>query len=123
MSLFHPTPGQIYDRISILKLKIDAYTKAKKNTETLTTELRDCEGKVHRESSAEISFLINSLHETNSELWDCEDLVRMLPAPQQYFLADLAVRIARLNDLRSNLIRQIDSVGFCANHTEEKIYS
>jgi hypothetical protein len=133
MSLLHPTPGMIIDRISILNLKIDAYLKADRRTNALEEELMELEAFLDSQGkdSREIDKLRNSLYACNRSIWDRENELRSMPCRGQTDewnlsalkkLAKCAVEIAKINDERVNLMRKID-VEFGSEHlVEEKVY-
>lgn len=122
MSLLRPTPGAIIDRITILTLKINAYIKAGRNTDSLWREQVELANQLAKKAQARPAEIF-SLARINTELWQAEDQVRSLPSSQVLDLAQLAKHIASLNDQRIKLIRELDNSYGCDEPTEEKIFS
>ena len=128
MSLLKPTPGQIWDRITILKLKIDAFKVVRRGYAELAQELLELESYLRGMArSKEADNLTVLLGATNEHLWTKEDELRRLmaepPALDYYEIADVAVQIAKLNDQRCDLIRKIDAEYGMKQSIEEKIYT
>jgi hypothetical protein len=122
MSLLKPTPGEVIDRISILRLKADAYLKAGKPTERLnleTTELCLYLDTLGRHS--EVTPIAFELADINESLWKAEDYIRV-EAMSEHEVSKTALEIVRLNDRRMQLVREIDKV-YGLQSVEEKIYS
>lgn len=122
MSLLHPTPGEIIDRISIVGLKAIAYKKSGRRTESLDSEAMeliislDSFGPI----SNEVERLRHELTEINSLLWGCEDEVRKSYGALSVF--SIAKNISHLNDKRNMLVRAINEA-YGIEPGEEKVYS
>jgi hypothetical protein len=63
------------------------------------------------------------LDAVHRELWGREDAIRDTEITEFSTLAQIAKRIAQLNDQRARLIRELDALYGCAETVEEKIYS
>ena len=121
MSLLKPTPGEVMDRIAIVKLKISAYHKAGRDSLALYRESRELTRHLEKfPVFASDSKLSRKLSETHRKLWKAENDVR-IPNANMWQIADAAQRISRLNDTRCQLIRQIDQ-NYGVETIEEKIY-
>ena len=122
MSLLQPTPGEVLDRLCIVRLKIVAYHMAGKNDVALVDEgcqlLSYLQGLQLSDSWPELA---SQLEDTNRALWKAEDEVR-IPNATVLQIASAVQNITKLNDLRCSLIRQIDKA--CGVESiEEKIYA
>ena len=121
MSLLHPTPGEVMDRMSIVELKIEAYRKSKKDTSRLTAEGRELSEYLTKfPDTHEIESLRNKLVTINLTLWKSEDEVRS--CRDRMRLYEVALNIAKFNDRRSKVIREIDR-NCGVESIEEKIYA
>lgn len=121
MSLLHPTAGEVIDRLSIVRLKIAATERVRGDVMRLTTEAHALAEYLEQfPLSPEIARLSTKLANVNGSLWQSEDDVRVPNASTDH-ITSAAKCITRLNDLRCQLIRQIDQA--CGVETiEEKIY-
>jgi len=139
MSLLHPRPGEIIDRLTILELKIE--NGAKKNVETshweaekvgLQNLLHEWEGGLAEELSyddgdlwearlSKIAEQKNGLAAVNGILWNAEDEVRVLPQTEAFKLAALAKNIASWNDARARHIRELDKL-YGVEEAPEKLH-
>jgi hypothetical protein len=111
-SLMHISPGDIADRLSILKIKLDNVTDPKKlqNIKNEYEMLR-----------CEYTEDVTDLYKVNSVLWDVENELRLCEKRQDF--GSLFVRLARLvyhtNDRRAAIKRAINKDSEIA---EEKQY-
>lgn len=127
MSLLHPTPGQVFDRLAILKLKHSAYLRAKKPIDILALEMDELY-KHLRDSKpgwefAHVSLAsLDRLSQVNETLWEAEDRVRNLGEDNLRELAATAKMIAGLNDERMKLVQKIDQELGWNSPVEDKIY-
>jgi hypothetical protein len=120
MSLLEPTPGEILDRISIVRLKISACVQKGISYHSLYRELNKLSERlaIHENWTEEHSLSVN-LAEVNAELWACEDEIR---ADEDVVkVAVTAKKICLLNDERNRLVREINEL-FGINTVEEKLY-
>jgi len=69
-----------------------------------------------------IAGLVTELTNANCEIWTMEDEIRNTGEDTVEHLALVGKRIARYNDERNRLIREIDEAYGCENPVEEKIY-
>lgn len=125
MSLLKPTPGQMYDRILILSLKIEAAKSSHKSIDALQQEDAEIRGlllSMNPCPNKGILELTRKLGDVNSQLWEREDSIRYGDNQDSYHVAQIARDIARLNDQRNSIIREIDKAYGCENPVEEKIY-
>ncbi len=131
--LLNPSPGEIFDRLSILELKINAAEKKRLDASNFQAEkamLEDAlltwtgwlkEDNVDEETRDKIAQHRNGLAAVNALLWDAEDQVRELPEEEMSKLAQLAKRICKLNDRRAELVRGL-GILYGAGNQQEKIY-
>ena len=118
MSLLHPTPGQVIDRMSIIRLKL----RASPSNERLNQEWKELAEYLNNLPcpDGEAVSLSERLHEVHSELWDCENGVRS--EDEHIRLAMIAKKIALLNDERNRLIQEIDKA-YGSSSVEDKVYN
>jgi Protein of unknown function (DUF4254) len=125
MSLLHPTPGEMHDRLCVINLKILAFFEASKDTSRLKSEEIEIMSHLKSVEAMDGFFLSDTLLDlvkVNSEIWAMEDEIRNAGEDTVEHLALIAKRIARYNDERNRLIREIDKAYGCENPVEEKIY-
>ena len=119
------SPGQVWDRISILQIK------------TAEAVSRGIESGVRREldylvkiwegnavSNKALSDFEKELGRVNQLLWECEDKLREFEQSKDFGpeFIDTARSVYKLNDIRANLKARIDEV--CGSDlTEQKLYS
>lgn len=124
MSLLHPTPGEIADRLTIVELKLSAYRKAGKSAARFAGEAAELRNRLVKfKARDKIQELMSRLADINLTIWKAEDEVRAWRSPDGHVkLAEFALRIAKYNDYRSKVIREIDAA--CGiESVEEKIYA
>lgn len=122
MSLLHPTPGEMCDRLSIVQLKRAAYKRARRPTAQLYHEAVELRRRVDELPPACLESR-SGLRRVNQALWRAEDRVRAAAARDKDELAFLAKHIARLNDERMRLVREIDRACRHGEPVEEKVYA
>lgn len=117
MGLMNPSPGELVDRKTILRLKIAAGERKKVSVAHFQKELELIEAALadwfRRSSGADRSAYdaaTRGLAEVNQKLWHAEDEVRGLDGNQRDRLAELAKLIPALNDHRAELVRQVNRV-------------
>lgn len=116
----------MHDRLCVLRLKISAFSIRRLDKSYLESEklaIFDALCKTKNPSPNGAANLSVELMNVNSELWLMEDSIRNTGEDTVEHLALLAKRIARYNDERNRLIREIDKAYGCENPVEEKIYS
>ena len=136
MSLLHPTPGQVLDRISILNLKIRAYREAGRPFAALDGEWGElmvhlqllwpkvADGETDKPWRTNLHKLNQALAAVNCEIWKDEDEVRLLEGTGwDKDLVTCHIHIAKLNDERMRLVREIDKAFGWNDPVEEKIYA
>ena len=117
--------GEIIDKLSILSLKLEKIKDLNK--------LRHIEAEfkqIQRDSKSLLNLLdmhpveyYQQLHSVNSQLWDVEDRLRVLESKGDFEIEFilLARSVYRLNDLRSEVKKQIN-IATGSTLTEEKSY-
>ena len=126
MRLLQPSPGEAYDRMTILVLKMKHSDRIefKQEHEALVKYMTDNHYKVPTQ-------LANDLGIINSALWNLEDEQRKLMSdthfgdysaddPRTQFY-DNAVTIVKLNDKRADTVKAINEA--CGITSVEKVYS
>lgn len=118
-------PGELIDKITILQIKAERIDDAMKRA-NVTYELATLTNALNMaiETSAQISDLSNRLKEVNERLWETEDAIRDCERRQDFgpVFIDLARSVYRLNDVRSEIKRSINTI-LGARIIEEKSYS
>jgi hypothetical protein len=134
MSILNPTPGELLDRLSILRLKIAAFDKKELCTDALEAEkagieemMRDwarglLEDMVSEETEQLINQSVNALAAVNALLWKAEDDVREASLDEAFKLARLCKHIAAMNDARNEHILKLDTL-YGLKVKSDKIYS
>jgi len=115
--------GELYDKISILKIKterIDDEEKIKNVQKELDLLL-----KIAEKNPIE-SYYHYKLYKTNDSLWNIEDKLREYESKELYELyddtfIDLAKQVYQLNDRRSEIKREIN-LKYNSDIIEEKSY-
>lgn len=117
-------PGELFDRISILKLKV-SHAKNPLQKENFAVEL----GKLQAlatplPKSPDLSACFIELDQDNAILWDMEDQLRLLERDQSFGeeFIKLARSVYQTNDRRCALKRQINHLMGLAD-PGEKVYS
>ena len=118
------SPGELIDRISIVRLKQQRFT-ASHSLQHISDELHSLESvyRRHIPPSSELDSLSAELAKINDRLWHLEDEIRTTDTAgdvRSNFAAQ-ARAIYRLNDRRSALKRQINQL-LGSPLTEEKQY-
>lgn len=132
MRLMKPSPGEAYDRITILSLKIQAAQGRGLLTSKAVFE---------EEHSALVDYMIekhytvptglgDEMFKINSRLWDLEDQQREILAritdplrceePYAYSFLNNAITVLRLNDARAETVQKINAA--CGVNAPEKLH-
>lgn len=115
--------GELYDKISILEIKVERIAGAAKveNVRRELAALRICV--TGHGSSAELGRLRRRLQKVNEELWDLEDRIREKERDQDFdsHFVELARSVYLRNDERAGLKREINQL-LQSEFVEEKSY-
>jgi hypothetical protein len=118
-------PGELIDKITILEIKSERIDDAMKRA-NVTYELATLTNALNLaiETSEQISDLSTRLKEINERLWETEDAIRECERREDFgaVFIDLARSVYRLNDVRAEIKRTINTV-LGARIIEEKSYS
>jgi hypothetical protein len=118
-------PGELIDKITILEIKAERIDDAMKRA-NVTYELATLTNALNLaiETSGQISDLSRRLKEVNERLWETEDAIRECERREDFgpVFIDLARSVYRLNDVRSEIKRSINTL-LGARIIEEKSYS
>lgn len=118
-------PGELIDKITILEIKAERIEDAIKRA-NVTYELATLTNALNLaiETSSQISDLSRRLKEVNERLWETEDAIRECERREDFgpVFIDLARSVYRLNDVRSEIKRSINTL-LGARIIEEKSYS
>ncbi len=118
-------PGELIDKITILQIKSERIDDAMKHA-NITYELATLTNALNLaiETSGQISELLYRLKDVNERLWETEDAIRDCERRQDFgpVFIDLARSVYRLNDVRSEIKRTINTI-LGARIIEEKSYS
>ena len=127
MGLMNPSPGELLDRRTILRLKIEAGQRRQVDVGHFQEELglieaalADWLGKTADVDRRAYDEATKELAKVNRQLWGAEDEVRQLRRTERDRLADLAKLIPELNDRRADLVQKVNRL-FRVGHVE-KIY-
>ncbi len=118
------SPGELWDKITILRIKTERIADPGKLHNVLH-ELGVLEAAAAQATlSGELSDVVRRLAEVNGALWDVEDEIRICERRQEFGprFVELARSVYRLNDERGDLKRQINLL-FGAIIFEEKQYA
>jgi len=117
-------PGELIDKITILKIKRVRIADEKK-LQNVTRELSLLEGVRNKslEPSSELDALAKELHAVNESLWEIEDDIRICELDQNFGpkFIELARSVYRTNDVRAGLKRKINEL-LGSSILEEKHY-
>jgi hypothetical protein len=119
------SPGELWDKITILRIKAERIADAGKLA-NVQRELAMLEaaGASACAMTAELNDLVARLGDVNRKLWDVEDDLRQCERRQDFtaHFIELARSVYRLNDVRGDLKRRInDALG--ASIREVKQYA
>jgi hypothetical protein len=131
MRFIEPSPGEAYDRLTILSLKIAKASAAQKNdvAAVFQKERTALENYIHTKGYDVPADLCDELHKINERLWRLEDeqrerLKRLAIASEPNgFLTDIgenAVTVIQLNDARADVVQRINRA--CGVEHPEKLY-
>jgi len=116
--------GELIDKISILKIKSERITDAKKlaNVRTELDALEQAWG-AHPAANVEISALYAALKTVNEALWEIEDAIRLKDKAQAFDaeFIELARSVYLNNDERARVKKQIN-LALGSGYIEEKSY-
>lgn len=122
--------GELYDKISILEIKlmhVGDHAEKKANIETELAELKEIQRCLKLPDSlskrAELESIYEQLKTTNLAIWKIEDSIRKCEKDQNFDMTFIAFarQIYINNDLRADIKRHINQ--FMHSHIiEEKIY-
>ena len=119
------SPGELFDRISILEIKQQRIRAAKQlgNIEFELGRLRETQSRLP-ECTAELRRHIEQLKTVNQTLWDIEDEIRACEAAQSFDqrFIELARSVYRENDERAAIKRKINDL-LGSSIVEEKSYT
>ena len=120
------SPGELIDKITILKLKKLHLTspQALINIKTELSALEEIfEIKLYSLLSPAIDTLISDLQDINTSLWEVEDSLRICEKNQSFDaeFVELARSVYSLNDRRAESKRKINEI-FGSSIIEEKSY-
>ena len=117
MGLMNPSPGELVDRKTILRLKIAAGQRRKvgvghfqKELELIEAALAEWFRKSAGADQGACDEATGGMAEVNQKLWHAEDEVRALTRSERDRLAELAKLIPELNDRRAELVQQVNRV-------------
>ena len=101
--------GELVDKVSILKIKLDRVSSARKRT-NIEKEFKLLYGKLTENQIAEQSDSFQRLLEINTRLWDIEDQIREKEARGEFDeeFIQLARQVYFQNDKRSQVKREIN---------------
>lgn len=138
MRYLNPSMGEICDRVVILQKKVTEFQKKGLSTKHLEAELDPLlmlslakQVQLLDEDKLIFNELMIEINKVNMELWDLEDRIRMLSKNREdgmkqgqiFFVSDVmdtAFAIPEKNDLRAELVRQINIL--FGDGSSEKIY-
>ena len=125
MTLSAPTtPGQLLDRMTILRIKVQRVRDEAKRT-SVAAELRELTEIFDRHvtGSPQLEALEGELQRVNESLWDVEDDLRLCEAHGRFDarFVELARSVYKKNDLRFDIKRRIDQL-LGSSMVEEKVY-
>lgn len=125
MKIYAPiSVGELYDRLTILRLKRHKAECAEQKT-LIQREISDLERLAEGiNETASFRRLVEQLAKVNATLWDIEDQVRNRERTGAFdgAFVELARSVYRHNDERAHLKRQIDELSG-SEVREQKIYS
>jgi len=116
--------GELIDKISILKIKSERMTDAKKLA-NVRTELDALEQAwaAHPAARIDIATLCAELKTVNEALWEIEDAIRLKDKAQAFDaeFIELARSVYRNNDARARIKKEIN-LALGSGFVEEKSY-
>lgn len=118
-------PGELIDKITILKIKSERMSDAEKliNVRRELEMLRD-EQRRHIPGDAQISGMQARLEEVNGRIWDLEDVIRDCERNKDFgdVFLETARKIYRTNDERAAIKKEIN-LHLGSQIVEEKSYA
>ena len=119
------SPGELWDKITILRIKADRITDATK-IQNVKAELAMLELAASKACAATggLSELVARLSQVNTALWDVEDEIRDCERRKDFGLRfiELARSVYQLNDERGKVKREVNQL-LGARMIEEKQYA
>ncbi|WP_334067527.1 DUF6165 family protein [Nereida ignava] len=119
------SPGEVLDKITILRLKLEkiAYAEKLKNVAYELRILEDTAAQ-HIAPSTQLTKLTDELQKVNAKLWDIEDDIRICERSGSFddAFVDLARAVYVTNDERARPKREIN-VHLDSEIIEEKSYA
>lgn len=124
------SPGELVDRITILRIKAQRITDARKLSfveSDLQSALAILEFVRHRSTSSrwrQLTPLMERLFDINSQIWDIEDRIRRLEKEKRFDgeFVETARAVYHTNDERAAVKRQIDQL-YASQIAEQKSYA
>ncbi len=114
MPLLEVSPGELFDKLTILQIKLARVPPDRQDTvrEALRNVREALAGVDETTKPNELTEAIDELRATNEQLWDLEDCVRDLLARDDRGprFVDAAAAVPVLNDRRAAAKREIDRV-------------
>lgn len=118
-------PGELIDKITILKIKSERMSDAEKlaNVRRELEMLRDVQRR-HIADDERIADMQARLEEVNGRIWDLEDVIRDCERNKDFgeVFLDTARKIYRTNDERAAIKKEIN-IHFGSQIVEEKSYA
>ena len=118
------TPGQLLDRMTILRIKVQRVRDEAKRT-SVAAELRELTEIFDRHVTRfpQLAALEGELQKVNESLWEVEDDLRLCEAQKRFDarFVELARSVYQKNDLRFDIKRRIDQL-LGSTMVEEKVY-
>jgi len=119
------SPGELFDKITILELKNERITDPAKlaNVRLMLEDLERTRD-ANLPASAELADLVAELYLVNGRIWDAEDALRQAERRKDFGaeFIEMARSVYRENDRRAALKRQIDE-RLGSRLVEEKSYT
>ena len=118
--------GELFDKITILNIKLKKIddTKKLKNIKTELNTLMEQSKKITLKEHKTLKKYIKKLQDINEELWDIENTKRECEANKEF--GDIFIQISRdvhfKNDIRASIKKEINLLSD-SKITEEKEYS
>lgn len=116
--------GELFDKISILEIKLEHSVPDTPRYDNINTELEELKTLVLTlPQKTQLVELFNQLKHINQVIWDVEDDIRKHEQQQNFSASfiELARQVYIKNDLRAVVKRQINEL-YDSHIVEEKIY-
>lgn len=124
MILIPVSPGELVDKITILRVKAERIDPSKTANVRRELEALEAVAREHLPGSPELQRLTAELQEVNAALWDVEEGKRDGERRQDFgpVFVELARRVYRENDRRAAIKRRINDL-LGSEIVEEKSYA